>query len=581
MFNKLNASYSLRLLTSYFIINSFIIIVMGVVSYHIISSALYENVEYSTVDILNQIANNADNKLSEIENLGKSFLFDSKFHEYCSVDNTQIHPDFVLNEYLIPKGNSSLYLTNSKISANLYLNNTKIPEYYDRENIDIPNDILINTNHPVFQSDFKVLHTTRIDRRNYYEKLIESNDVIVWTQLENDKPSSEISLFVNLIDPSTMQNNGVLRILLPLDELFIHITTRKPFNNPMISLQNLNGNVLYKNFDDDILESSDYLTYSKHLDRCNINIVMYTPKSAVRQNAMMMLLLVLTICFSVFCVASLFVLIIRKGLLHNLNNIMIGIKEFQKGNLDYEITAAGDDEFGQIGVLLNSFTSNINHLINDFYEVMIQKQDIEMQALQARVNPHFLYNILSIIGRQAKAGYTDRIESIVVKTARFYRMTLSKNCTDSFVGNEIEIVKSYSDILNIIYKDSIKVNYDLDENSLCCKIPHFIIQPFIENCVKHAMIDTHLNILVKTAISDGILTISVKDDGVGISEEKLKTLFAYKKAGYGIYNLNARILLRYKDPKYAIEIKSKENQGTEVIITLPCEYNITGDEADV
>ncbi len=572
MLKKMKESYSLRLLVSYSILNVLNAVFIGIISSYIFTSSLYGIIEANSNDILNQIVGNANSKMMDVQNIGKSFAFDSKFHYYCGIRNKDADATLILSDYLLPKGNTSLMQTNTNLHAKLYLNNDNIPEYYYQPN---PSENIVNqfefAKTSYDQGKFEILHTDRIKNTGYYQSIMKNENYYVWKQVEDDARLSRISFFIKLIDYTNLQDNGILRLIIPLDELFEALDPQKLNSDMTVTVGDAVGNMIYKYNVSDDLDQSKYYIFSKNLDGTDLHVKLYVNKSTTAHDIGKVIRNSVTISMLAFVVTFLFGMIMRKHMYKNIKNVMVGIKNFQNGDYDFRISADGNDEFSEISKLLNNFAGSLSHLIDDVYEVMIQKQDLELQALQAKVNPHFLYNILSIIQRSAQAGKLEQIESVSEKTAHFYRMALSKNVSNNTLTNEIDMVKAYVALVNIIYKNTIFVTYDIEERYASARIPQFIIQPFVENAIKHAMIDGKINIVIRASAQDGKLTIRVIDDGIGMDEATVQSMFSYKKEGYGLYNVNERILLRYGDNAYGVTINSKYQEGTEVIITLPLE----------
>ena len=175
----------------------------------------------------------------------------------------------------------------------------------------------------------------------------------------------------------------------------------------------------------------------------------------------------------------------------------------------------------------------------------------------------------------AKAGETDGIVKIVDKTAKFYRSALSKKSEMGTVGSELDILRHYFEIIDIQRPGAVTVEYNIDDNVMQCCIPSFTLQPIVENSIKHAMIDGKIIIKISASYEprDNTLVIVIADNGMGMTDEQIKELFLLREnRGYGLYNINERIRLKYSDAKYNIRCESKYGEGTRIILTLPPEF---------
>ena len=194
----------------------------------------------------------------------------------------------------------------------------------------------------------------------------------------------------------------------------------------------------------------------------------------------------------------------------------------------------------------------------------------ELAFLQAQIKPHFIYNTINTI---ISFCYTDseRAASLLTNFSQYLRLTFDIDNINMFIPirREIELVKAYVEIQNARFADRFKVTYNIDSLLLERDIPSLMIQPLVENAIKHGFYQPeglgHINITIKEA--DDRLTIIVNDTGVGMSTEKVESLnnMKYKTGGVGIWNIKKRIS-KIKDATMLIE--SIQNIGTTVTIII-------------
>ena len=252
------------------------------------------------------------------------------------------------------------------------------------------------------------------------------------------------------------------------------------------------------------------------------------------------------------------------------DSIVDGIREFQSGNYEARISGVGSDEFAAIAKAFNGMAQSTEHLVNDVYEVMIQKQDAELQMLQAKINPHFMYNIFSIISQLASAGKDEDIIQIARKTSGFYRRALSRRTDGNTLADEIAILDDYFDIIEIQRPGAVQKRYEIEPGLEACLMPNFILQPIVENAVKHAMVDGKIGITVRACREGADMRITVSDDGIGMTPQQAEEIFRFRPgSGYGLYNISERMRLRYSEARYDITCESRYGQGTDIILVLP------------
>ena len=210
-------------------------------------------------------------------------------------------------------------------------------------------------------------------------------------------------------------------------------------------------------------------------------------------------------------------------------------------------------------------------LIYQIYNARIKQKAYEMKALQAQINPHFLYNSLSLINWKAIEAQKDDISRITLALSKFYRTSLNKGKNTLRIAEEIENVKSYLHIQQVMHDDSFDVVYDIDPEILEYETLNLILQPVVENAIGHGielLEDRRGELAISGKKQEDSIILTVRDNGVGMEQEKAKAILTERSKGYGVRNVNERLRLYYgKDG--IMEVNSKVGEGTEIIIKLP------------
>ncbi|WP_051226832.1 sensor histidine kinase [Butyrivibrio sp. MC2013] len=278
------------------------------------------------------------------------------------------------------------------------------------------------------------------------------------------------------------------------------------------------------------------------------------------------------------------------GRLSELMNRASKSENFDK-RFDYPYT----DEIGALGQSFNYMTDKIDHLIGELGAnieelreekervklVELQKRKAELKALQAQINPHFLYNTLNAITWQATDSEVPEIAVLSNSLGKFYRVSLSGGREVITIGEELEHVRNYLRIQGIRYKDKLQYEMDIEDGVESLYTIKLIIQPLVENAIYHGIKPKegigHIKISVRRLVQAGkrLLQILVEDDGEGIKEDRLIVIrrgltsgYAGQGDGYGIYNVNERLKLGYGDD-YGLTIDSVSHKGTRAIILMP------------
>lgn len=205
------------------------------------------------------------------------------------------------------------------------------------------------------------------------------------------------------------------------------------------------------------------------------------------------------------------------------------------------------------------------------------KRRAELQALQAQINPHFLYNTLDSIRWKAEAAGAKDISKMVRDLANFFRISISRGREVIPLEQEVCHVRSYLDIQKMRYGDRLDYRIEIPEELMKLYTVKLLIQPLAENAIYHGIKESDRNgtIVISAEEESGGIRICVHDDGLGIQPEALAILNAdlargvtVSDGGYGIFNVNERVRL-YFGPQYGLELKSCAGQWTDAIIHLP------------
>lgn len=195
-----------------------------------------------------------------------------------------------------------------------------------------------------------------------------------------------------------------------------------------------------------------------------------------------------------------------------------------------------------------------------------------MDSLQAQITPHFLYNTLASISALAVTNNNMQGHLMADDLAKFYRISLNKGKKRITIEQEIMLTRHYLSIQKTRFEGLFTVHYSLDESLLRFTTVKLILQPFIENCINHAIWDDEsgITIIIRLMPDGDDLVFSVIDDGMGMPAHVLQRLAEKtdQPAGYGIYNVDKRIKLAYGG-RYGVDIYSRLGIGTAVTIRLP------------
>lgn len=240
-----------------------------------------------------------------------------------------------------------------------------------------------------------------------------------------------------------------------------------------------------------------------------------------------------------------------------------------------EVTVSSDSE-DEVGILINSFHNmmdEINRLIDEVYVNKIALKEYELKALQAQINPHFLYNTLSMMNWMAIRSNQMEISKVTLALSTFYRTALSKGEDVVTVENCIQNMQAYLEIQLTMHDNNFSVDWDIDPTIKNEKMPKLLLQPVVENAIEHGIDEKEhgdKKIFLSFRGNGDDVVITVRDNGMGMPQEKAETLVTYQAKGYGLKNVNDRIRILYGE-NYGIRIFSAPDEGTTVVMRFPKE----------
>ena len=269
--------------------------------------------------------------------------------------------------------------------------------------------------------------------------------------------------------------------------------------------------------------------------------------------------------------------IMARGITRPIERTSNAMKKFAKGDFSVRLPEERTDEIGEMNSVFNQTIEKIEKLLKQIVEMEMVNKDMEFQALQAQINPHFLYNTMDMINWMALQGQTDEISHAVQSLSRFYKLTLSRKKGISTIARELEHVTIYVQLQNMRYHDSIELITDIPDELSEYQIPKLTLQPVVENSILHGILEKESKsgtIVITGWMENEDIVLLISDDGVGISPEILSTILSGKgKSQSGgtniaVYNTHRRLQILYGN-NYGLTYSSKPGEGTDVEIRFP------------
>lgn len=255
------------------------------------------------------------------------------------------------------------------------------------------------------------------------------------------------------------------------------------------------------------------------------------------------------------------------------------IKNVERGDFSQKAEIVYEDEIGNLSRNFNNMMDKVNELMELTKLKEKQKREAELEALQAQINPHFLFNTLSSIRWAAAASGNDKVEDMVLALSNLLKISINKGPDMIPMNEEIRVLKCYVDLCKMRQGNDFNLECNLPSEILELKIPRLLLQPIVENSIIHGFQDRKIGGVIKIYgfVKDGTARIFIEDNGSGIDQEimgevekdsEVRSSSGKLFKGIGIKNVNERIKLNYGD-NYGLWLESSKNGGTLVTILIP------------
>lgn len=293
-----------------------------------------------------------------------------------------------------------------------------------------------------------------------------------------------------------------------------------------------------------------YILKSESLKNTNWNIYYYIDKRMISDQVSSIIFSTLLVVLSCIAIIFVFISILSRTLSKRILILKEHAEEIAGGNLDNPCYTTDTDEIGVVTNSLGQMTERLNATINQVYIIEIEKKATELKALQAMINPHFLYNCLSAIKWKALRKGDEEISDITGLIAKFYRIALNNGKQITTVGSELENIKAYVDIQMLTHNQSFDVEYVIDETGLENSMLNFLLQPIVENAIKHGIDykedeNNRGQIKIEFTQDKKFLIFHIYNNGPEMNMEMLDSILNTPGKGYGIFNIQERIALYY------------------------------------
>ena len=579
------SSFTGKLITFFLIIIIIPIIVLGIVYYNEVNDSASEKLMTQREALIKQVKSNIDRYHEYMKKISKAAYYDTRVMEYfkINIDSPNVKAWRILNE------------------ANNFFESAEV---YSEQVLTI---YFVRSDHKFISSTFDNSTLESISKQiNIWEKEMndENETVIVktmvdkWGEIDNLAPNTTISHVRKVIDYHTSKVLGY--IVIDLDYRMFDKVLKDGINDMLIvetdSKVVIRGEVpkdiasatlfdkvelMHSKGEFFSMVSTPQVKYFIHQTPLKFNnlilVSLYsTQESSVNVVDSVKYLIVIAVLVLFFGVLISYFM--SRNILLPVKSLIVSMKKVEKGDFTSRSEVEGANEIQEMSHIYNVMVNKISELISEIRLIEQKKKQAEIYALQAQINPHFIYNTLSTIKWM---GIMQNNTSIVKMVDKFINiMQYSSNFTEQLITirNEMDFLRDYISIQSVKYSDKVDFRINVCDDCMDNKVLKFIIQPIIENALFHGLDPKDGKGVLEIRISklEDCIQILICDDGIGMSKEQLDKvksglLHSDNRRGLnniGLNNIYERIQARYGE-KYKMSLNSIQGNGTQVSIMFP------------
>lgn len=544
------------------------------------NSVVMNSMEYTT-ELINQMNSDVDSYIGYMENISQLVLLDSDVHTFLNSDfeeqdSRQLAREHIINQFgtildirsditnLAIIGNNGRYILNrgeDEINPNL---DVKQKEWYKKA---------IERNGKIYISSS---HVQNIVNGKYQW-------VVSLSRAIRDKESNEmagallVDLNYNVINNLCKKINlGYKGYIFLLDEEgnIIYHPKQQLIYNGLINEKTLEVKECKESYF--LTEGTDKKLYviSRSAKTGWTAVGVANVSELFLQKAQTQKLYIISTVV-ILLIAMLLSFLISRAITKPIKKLRDSMKEVEKGNFHEKVETYGSDEIANLGKSYNIMIQTVEELMDARVKDQEQKRKSELRALQAQINPHFLYNTLDSIVWMAEEGKNQEVVTMTASLAKLFRQSISNEAEEVTLRQEVDYVRNYLVIQKMRYKEQLNYDIQVPESILNYYVIKLILQPLVENALYHGVkykegVGT---ILVDGYETESTVVLQVIDDGIGMDEEELSHLFEKRKSTHktnrvAVRNIHNRIHLHY-GKEFGLSFESKKGYGTKVMITLP------------
>ena len=562
----------------YFTITSLVAVLLIVISiYSRLSSQLYDTVKQENVSLVNRVDSSMEVYLRNIMKLSDTIY-------YGIIKNANLSEDSIGEKLTLLYNNNKEQVSNIALISKEGEPISVVPAARFRKNFKAEDEEwFVNALNKTENIHFTLPHVQKMFEKgdNSYKWVISMSravEITVGGSTEQAVLLIEMAYqgLEEVLDEVTLGNGGYIYLMDSKGEIIWH-----PKFELIASGRVKENNLVAAGYDDgsreEVFNGTRQTVVTKTVGYTGWKLVGVIKGTGISLNMLKTRLFIVFVILLIIFIVILINSYISFRVTNPIRELEKSVKALEEGNLDADIYMGGSYEVQHLGKSVQDMKFRIKGLMQDIVNEHEEKRKSEFDSLQAQINPHFLYNTLDIIVWQIENEKQSEAVHTVTALARFFRLSLGKGKNIVTVKDEIDHVKNYLMIQHMRFKNKFDYEFDIAEDVLELPSLKLMLQPLVENAIYHGMefMDGDGMITVKAWREEDELYLSVADNGLGMTEDKVETILTGKSAsgngrgsGIGVKNVNERIKL-YFGEAYGLTIDSEPDEGTTVIIHLP------------
>ena len=562
----------------YFTITSLVAVLLIVISiYSRLSSQLYDTVKQENVNLVNRVDSSMEVYLRNIMKLSDTIY-------YGIIKNANLSEDSIGEKLTLLYNNNKEQVSNIALISKEGEPISVVPAARFRKNFKAEDEEwFVNALNKTENIHFTLPHVQKMFEKgdNSYNWVISMSravEITVGGSTEQAVLLIEMAYqgLEEVLDEVTLGNGGYIYLMDSNGDIIWH-----PKFELIASGRVKENNLVAAGYDDgsreEVFNGTRQTVVTKTVGYTGWKLVGVIKGTGISLNMLKTRLFIVFVILLIIFIVILINSYISFRVTNPIRELEKAVKALEEGNLDADIYMGGSYEVQHLGKSVQDMKFRIKGLMQDIVSEHEEKRKSEFDSLQAQINPHFLYNTLDIIVWQIENEKQSEAVHTVTALARFFRLSLGKGKNIVTVKDEIDHVKNYLMIQHMRFKNKFDYEFDIAEDVLELPSLKLMLQPLVENAIYHGMefMDGDGMIMVKAWREEDELYLSVADNGLGMTEDKVETILTGKStsgngrgSGIGVKNVNERIKL-YFGEAYGLTIDSEPDEGTTVIIHLP------------